>query len=127
MAATEKILNTRIQLKYDSFSNWSTKNPTLKQGELAIAYLASSHTTTTPDNGTHPVLFKVGPGQFNSLPWASALAADVYAWAKKENPDWNDFPALPIEIIDSGSGKFVTDVVYQETTVSEVNTIIYNV
>lgn len=118
MATNEKILNTRIQLKYDSFSNWSTKNPTLKQGELAIAYLASSHTTTTPDNGIHPVLFKVGPGQFNSLPWASALAADVYAWAKKENPDWNDFPALPIEIIDNGSGKFVTDIVYEENKIT---------
>lgn len=116
--ATEKILNTRIQLKYDSFNNWSAKNPTLKQGELAIAYLASSYTTTTPDNGTHPVLFKVGPGQFNSLPWASALAADVYAWAKKENPDWNDFPVLPIEIVDSGSGKFITDIEYSENKIT---------
>ena len=81
----ENILNTRIRLKYDSLSNWSTKNPTLLEGELAIVYLGNSHTTTTPDNGTHPILFKVGPGTFNALPFASALAADVYAWAKQEN------------------------------------------
>lgn len=81
----ENILNTRIRLKYDSLSNWNTKNPTLLEGELAIVYLGNSHTTTTPDNGTHPILFKVGPGAFNALPFASALAADVYAWAKQEN------------------------------------------
>ena len=86
--ATEKILNTRIQLKYDSYANWSTNNPTLKAGEVAIAYLASSQTTATPDNGTHPVMFKVGPGEFNDLPWASALAADVHAWAKKNESDF---------------------------------------
>ena len=88
MAVVEKILNTRIQLKYDSYSNWSTNNPTLKAGEVAIAYLAASQTTATPDNGTHPVMFKVGPGNFNDLPWASALAADVHAWAKKNESDF---------------------------------------
>lgn len=86
--AVEKILNTRIQLKYDSYANWSTNNPTLKAGEVAIAYLAASQTTATPDNGTHPVMFKVGPGKFNDLPWASALAADVHAWAKKNESDF---------------------------------------
>ena len=79
-----KTLNTRIQLKYDSYANWTTNNPILLQGELAIAYLGPTKddSTVTPNNETHPVLFKVGPGQFNSLPWASALAADVHSWAK---------------------------------------------
>ena len=88
--ANTKIINTRIQLKYDSFANWSKVdvagkggNLVLKAGEIAIAYLGPSQTTTTPDNGSHPVLFKVGPGVFKDLPWASALAADVYEWAKK--------------------------------------------
>ena len=88
--ANTKIINTRIQLKYDSYANWSKVdvagkggNLVLKAGEIAIAYLGPSHTTTTPDNGSHPVLFKVGPGAFKDLPWASALAADVYEWAKK--------------------------------------------
>lgn len=106
--AEMKYLNTRVQLKYDSLQNWTTKNPALLQGELAIAYLGDSHTTTTPDNGTHPVVFKVGPGNFNSLPFASALAADVYAWAKKEYLELADLPDIPV--VDEETGKFVTDV-----------------
>ena len=98
--ATEKILNTRIQLKYDSYINWKTNNPTLKSGEVAIAYLALSNTATTPDNNTHPVMFKVGPGEFNSLPWASALAADVHAWAKKSEEDFTTWVKSLIDISD---------------------------
>ena len=84
--ATEKTMNSRIRLKYDSLANWLDKDPTLLSGELAIAYLGETKTSnTTPDNGTHPVLFKVGPGKFSTLPFASALAADVYAWAKEQS------------------------------------------
>lgn len=99
--ATEKMLNTRIQLKYDSFENWSkvSNQFELKPGEIAIAYLANSKTTTTPDNGTHPVMFKVGPGKFNDLPWASALAADVYSWAKKSE---EEFTAWVKTLVDVG-------------------------
>ena len=79
------VINTRIQLKYDTLANWTTNNPLLLAGELAIVTVGNSHTDTTPDNGTHPVLFKVGPGNFNALPFASALAADVYSWAKESS------------------------------------------
>ena len=116
--ATEKIINTRIQLKYDSYENWSNSTVTLKSGEMAIAYLGPTKTTTTPDNGSHPVLFKVGPGKFNDLPWASALAADVYAWAKKEHLDVNDLPTLPITVVDTEEGKFVTDIEYANDTIT---------
>lgn len=98
--ATEKILNTRIQLKYDSYANWSSKNPVLKSGEVAIAYLATAQTTATPDNGTHPVMFKVGPGNFNDLPWVSALAADVHSWAKKSEADFKTWVKGVIEVSD---------------------------
>lgn len=98
--ATEKILNTRIQLKYDSYANWSSKNPLLKSGEVAIAHLASAHTTTTPDNGTHPVMFKVGPGNFNDLPWVSALAADVHGWAKQSEAEFKTWVKGLIEVSD---------------------------
>lgn len=86
--AIEKILNTRIQLKYDSLENWSANNPTLKSGELAIAYLPPKGNGSAPDAANEAVLFKVGPGKFNDLPWASALAADVYSWAKKSEPEF---------------------------------------
>lgn len=82
-----KILNTRIQLKYDTYAEWSKNNPTLLPGEIAIAILTDVTSQTGANaagtTGQHPVLFKVGPGEFNTLPWASALAADVYAWAKE--------------------------------------------
>ena len=102
MAAIEKMLNTRIQLKYDSYTNWSTNNPTLKSGEVAIAYLAPAADANkpTPDNGTYPVLFKVGPGAFNSLPWTSALAADVHSWAKKTEDEFKTWVKSLIEITD---------------------------
>ena len=77
--ATTKTLNTRIQLKYDSYAEWSTKNPTLLAGEIAIATIESADKQA---QNPPTVLFKVGPGAFNSLDWISAKAADVYSWAK---------------------------------------------
>ena len=29
------VINTRIQLKYDTLANWQTNNPTLLAGEIA--------------------------------------------------------------------------------------------
>lgn len=80
-------INTRIQLKYDSLSNWTTHDPVLLSGEIAIATLASDIYKGTDTSGSvsqHPVLFKVGNGtaKFSQLPWVSALAADVHDWAK---------------------------------------------
>ena len=77
----EKILKTRIQLRYDTLTNWTTNNPVLKAGEIAIATIP----TAVPANKQlPPVMFKVGDGtsKFNELDWASGLAADVYDWAK---------------------------------------------
>lgn len=101
MAANEKILNTRIQLKYDSFANWSANNPTLRSGEVAIAYLTTAAAVKPGEGDTqHPVLFKVGPGEFNSLPWASALAADVHGWAKKTEDEFKAWVKGLIEVSD---------------------------
>lgn len=99
--ATEKILNTRIQLKYDSYTNWTTNNPVLRTGEVAIAYLTTAGAVKPGEGDTqHPVLFKVGPGNFNSLPWASALAADVHSWAKKSEADFTEWVKSLIEVSD---------------------------
>ena len=99
--ATEKILNTRIQLKYDSYTNWTTNNPVLRTGEVAIAYLTTAGAVKPGEGDTqHPVLFKVGPGNFNSLPWASALAADVHSWAKKSEADFTTWVKNLIEVSD---------------------------
>ena len=96
--ATEKTINTRIQLKYSTLAEWSDVSTAgkggllvLKSGEVGIVAIPknSSHLQTTPP----AIMFKVGDGAtpFKDLPWASALAADVYAWAKKSAPAVEDF------------------------------------
>lgn len=79
-----KELQTRIALKYDLYSAWTSapgKDLVLLKGELGICEIPSANT----DSHVAPtVLFKVGDGSktFEKLPWASAKAADVYSWAK---------------------------------------------
>ena len=96
--ANEKLLNTRIQLKYDTLANWEASSFKLKAGEIAIATLGSvKDGSSAGDVNQHPVLFKVGTGNhtFSELPYASALAADVYAWAKKSESEFvNSFLSL---------------------------------
>lgn len=95
----EKTLKTRIQLKYDTLANWNAVASTFvpEKGEICFVEIPTgdSNATTAPT-----VLFKVGDGTtaWGSLKWGSALAADVYAWAKKNKPDYNDLenkPAIP--------------------------------
>lgn len=95
MATVVKNLNTRIALKYDSYENWTHHNPILLKGEIAIAELPASGNNSgtgepnaagsTPAIQNAPnILIKVGDGtnHYNDLKFVSALAADVYSWAK---------------------------------------------
>ena len=95
MATVVKNLNTRIALKYDSYANWQEYNPILLKGEIAIAELPVSENKpgvgvpnadgSTPAIQNAPnILIKVGDGtnHYNDLKFVSALAADVYSWAK---------------------------------------------
>ena len=95
MATVVKNLNTRIALKYDSYKNWTDHNPILLKGEIAIAELPISGNKpgvgepnaagSTPAIQNAPnILIKVGDGtnHYNDLKFVSALAADVYSWAK---------------------------------------------
>lgn len=77
-------LNTRIRLKYDTLTNWTTANPTLLSGEVAVVAIPTSETNTVGQVTKPAIVFKVGDGEtaFNDLPYASALSADVYSWAK---------------------------------------------
>lgn len=80
-------LNTRIQLKYDSYANWMTNDPVLKMGEIAIATIpaneTNAHNPVVKDNLPN-VIIKVGDGssRYSALKFVSGLAADVYSWAK---------------------------------------------
>ena len=73
--------NTRIQLKYDTYANWKTHNPTPLKGEICIVVVPAEAGAVVQEPA---VLFKVGDGTkaFNDLQFGSALAADVYSWAK---------------------------------------------
>lgn len=77
----DKILKTRIKLKYDTLANWVKNDPVLLEGELAVATIPEA---APANKQLPPVMFKVGDGasKFSELGWASALAADVYDWAK---------------------------------------------
>lgn len=110
--ANEKTLNTRLVLKHDSLAAWLSskynKAPAdggeyLKNGEVAVVTLgANAHKDgAANDENGYPVLFKVGTGAhiFEDLPYASALAADVYSWAKKTEAE---FTTWVNSIIDFG-------------------------
>ena len=103
MAETTKTLKTRIQLKYDTLANWNAVASTFvpNKGEVCFVEIPTGDATAT----TAPtVLFKVGDGTttWGALKWGSALAADVYAWAKAASPQ---------AIIDSAVNSAVGSVV----------------
>lgn len=91
-------LKTRISLKYDTLEHWQHSTLGLNKGELAIVEIP----TADPENKQlPPVMFKVGVDgtkTFKELNWASALAADVYGWAKQSG----------ITVGTSGTGNVVT-------------------
>jgi len=92
----QKIIDTKIKLKYDTLANWLTnQSVVLLEGEIGLCFvpaITSGTTTTAPT-----VLFKVGDGKttWAKLPWGSGLAADVYEWAKKDTPDYADLANKP--------------------------------
>lgn len=83
MPDTNKVFQTRIQLKYDTYENWIAADPILKKGEMAIATIPEGNTTSKLQNLPNVVL-KIGDGanKYSVLPFVSGLAADVYSWAK---------------------------------------------
>jgi hypothetical protein len=99
--ATTKTIQTRIKNRFDTLEKWQVPGVSLLPGEIALV----SVTTQKIDQATGDVvevpavLMKVGEANeynsdgsvkscktFSELPWVSALAADVYDWAKKADP-----------------------------------------
>lgn len=76
-------LNTRLQLKYDTLANWNAVGSAFvpKKGEVCFVEIPAGDNSAT---NAPTVLFKVGDGKttWGALKWGSALAADVYSWAK---------------------------------------------
>lgn len=82
--ATEKRIQTKINLPYDSLENWLVSTRILGAGEVGFAYVETGDTQEVNSVTAPQVLIKVGNGKdlFKDLPFATAKAGDVYAWAK---------------------------------------------
>jgi hypothetical protein len=121
----DKILNTRLRLKYDTLVNWQGANPILLKGEVGVVSVnVGEHGPVDDKADGHVVrpaiLFKVGDGTtaFKDLPWASGLAADVHAWAKKTHGEASDIIYKP-EVTDE-NGDVTTDAIYVNTAISSL-------
>lgn len=102
----EKTIKTKILLRYDVLSAWTTANPELKTGEVAIVAIPTDSNELNINGTTPPqILFKVGPGNFNDLPYASGKAADVYSWAKEAS----------LSITKEGEGNVVSGIAWDPT------------
>ena len=95
-----KEIKTRIALRTGDYAYWTTgagKDIELRKGEVCICTIAAADNQAT---NAPTVLFKVADAngkKFADLKWTSALAADVYDWAKKN------------EVKFVGEGNAVTD------------------
>ena len=125
----EKILNTRIQLKYDSYENWSKidvegqgANLVLKEGEVGICYIPEKTEVNGIKNPPH-VMMKIGDGvtPFASLKWLSARAADVEDWAKAETK-----PVYSAQEI-TGIGEYIAKYVDEELGISVDTNTVYQI
>lgn len=119
MPDINKVFQTRIQLKYDTYANWSVNNPILKAGEMAIATVAAGEQSMT---NLPNIVLKVGDGtsHYNDLKFVSALAADVHEWAKasaKPVYDASEITGLADYIAERSD--FDTDTQYQLVAVSD--------
>lgn len=85
----ENVLETRILLRYGTYSQWMNSDVILMKGEAAIAAFPDDRvidglSNITPENTPPAIGIKIGDGihYFYELPWLQAVAADVYNWAK---------------------------------------------
>lgn len=87
----ERTLKTRISLLIKNYSDWQSIKDSFVplKGEMCIVNVPASTGSVVNEPC---VLFKIGDGvkTFGQLSYSSALAADVYAWAKKEKLAWAD-------------------------------------
>lgn len=93
-----KQLDARISLKYDTYTNWVSRNPVLLAGEAAVAVVPASTGAVQQEPA---VLIKIGDGTstYSQLPFVSGKSADVYTWALQ--PTKPTYTASEITGLDS--------------------------
>ena len=70
----DKTLNTRIRLKYDTLANWTSNNPVLLAGELAIVEVPNN---VDPIHNAPAILMKVGDGTSTFTELGYELTEDI--------------------------------------------------
>ena len=113
----EHMIETRILLRYDTYSNWMNSTTILKQGEAAVCAFPRNRviedlSNSIPENTPPAIGIKIGDGihYFRELPWIQAIAADVYNWAKQSyKPSYSaqeieGLQAYVEELIGGGTG-----------------------
>lgn len=126
MIQENKELQTRISLKYDTYANWAANNPVLLAGEIAITAIPSETSVPTKDGRIMQdlpnIVFKVGDGvtNYNGLKFVSALAADVYDWAKApQKPEYEASEIKDLEEYLQNIGGIDTNTQYTIVPVSD--------
>ena len=119
--AEQKIIKTRVQLKYDTLENWN-KNPDviLGKGEVGIVSIPVTNPQLKVNQETPPaIMIKVGDGKtkFSVLPWLSAQAADVYEWARKATK-----PTYTAAEVGAATTKDISDAIAKIPVVTDTNT-----
>lgn len=104
-------LNTRLCLKRDSYNNWVAVQDTFipLSGEPCVIIVQASASAVVQEPA---VLIKIGDGTttLKDLPYASAMAADVYSWAKAATK-----PSYTAEEID-GLSDYISDEIEDTNT-----------
>lgn len=104
----ENKIKTRLSLKYDTLEHWNSSTIVLNKGEAAVATV---ETATKDAKGNiiyvPTTLVKYGDGAktFANLPFSSAIAADVYSWAKEDK----------LNIASAGNGNVVSGIEWDAT------------
>ena len=105
----DKILKTRLQLKYDTLSAWSLIENSFVPyaGEVCVVSVPQGQDELSLQEKQPAILFKVGDGKttFKQLPWASGLAADVFGWAKESS----------LTVTKNGTGNVVASISWDAT------------
>ncbi len=113
-------LNMRIMSKGDTYQNWFDANPTPLKNEICVVSVPADANAVVQEPA---ILFKVGDGtsDFKTLAFTSAIAADVYDWAKAATKP--EYTAEEIDgLADYISGKIQdTDTQYKLVKVDNYN------
>lgn len=114
-----KTFNTRLQLKYDTYENWTTNDPVLLAGEAAVCVVPADSNTGLNEPA---VLMKIGDGtsNFSQLSWISGLAANVASNLTGANPTLPATSITGLEDFISGAIQD-TNTTYQLVRVSDTS------